>query len=58
MFVQTNDGLVAVRAIVRIGPPENWPHGQFHKIAYQHGPTAFETYAAADDVRQIIGGRS
>lgn len=54
LFLSTNDGLIAAKYIVRIGPPEQWPHGIFHKIIYGHGEAVLETRATDAEVRAFL----
>ncbi len=53
-FLQTNDGLIAAKYVIRIGKPEHWPHGTFYPISYQHGGDALETRATEDDVQDFL----
>ena len=55
MFLDTSDGLVAAKYIIRIGDkPESWPHGIFYKVLYQVGSEAWETRARAEDVSEFL----
>jgi hypothetical protein len=53
-FLQTNDGLVAARAIIRIGKLETWPHGYFYPVSYQLGDAVIQTRATEAEVQSFL----